>query len=91
VTIGTDCIDSCKTNLSLYIQVEIIAGWCFSISVKYIVNVYISAKTFYSFLQTNTKKTQPSNQAAEYDYKVDQYEDIVQVGHTKYVDRFTTM
>jgi hypothetical protein len=30
-------------------------------------------------LQTNTKKTQPSNHAAEYDYEEDYYDDIVQV------------
>lgn len=51
--------------------------------------MYISAKTFYSFLQTNTKKTQPSNHAAEYDYEEDYYDDIVQVAPGPKTKEFT--
>jgi hypothetical protein len=46
-------------------------------------------KTFYLFLQTNTKKTQPSNHAAEYDYEVDHFEDILQVAPGPKTKEFT--
>ena len=49
----------------------------------------LSTKTFYSFLQTNTKKTQPSNHAAEYDYEEDYHDDIVLVAPGPKTKEFT--